>query len=244
MAVVVGIAVVVVGEVMTGIVGTIGTTRSGVGATLGVGIAAAELTPRLPISVESRGMPGRARPPGAAGVVGVDDVTMLDEPEPHIPDMPDVSIMVEVGDADIDIVLAVVAGAVAPRVVPPPSNVAVDPNIVEGDVPMVAHPEGPTVPVDVGAGLTPGEIISVAPSGIPLPPTGVVGSIPRGDVADSEGVGVTAICANAEPARSGEMTATIRRCFMTDSSNAMDGERCATCRGCRSRWSGSRASST
>ncbi|WP_024510199.1 hypothetical protein [Bradyrhizobium sp. ARR65] len=231
MAVVVGIAVVVVGEVMTGIVGIVGTTRSDVGATLGVGIAAAELTPRLPISVESRGMPGRPRPPGAAGVIGVDDVAILDEPEPHIPDMPDVSIMVEVGDADIDIVLAVVAGAVAPRVVPPPSNVAVDPNIAEGDVPMVAHPEVPTAPVDVGAGLTPGEAISVAPSGIPVPPTGVLGSIPRGEVADTEGVGVTAICAKAGPVSSGEMTATIRRRFMTDSSNAIGSERCAICRG-------------
>jgi hypothetical protein len=40
----------------------------------------------------------------------------------------------------------------------------------------------------VGAGLNPGEAISVAPNGIPVPPTDVVGPIPSGEVASSDGV--------------------------------------------------------
>jgi hypothetical protein len=75
---------------MTGIDGEI---VVGVGATPKVGTAAAELTPRLAISVESRGIPARAAPPGVVGVVGVEDAATLFEPEPHIPDIPDVSIM-------------------------------------------------------------------------------------------------------------------------------------------------------
>lgn len=50
----------------------------------------------------------------------------------------------------------------------------------------------------VGAGLTPGEAISVAPSGIPVPPTDVVGPIPSGEVAPSVGVvGIVPIWAKA-----------------------------------------------
>jgi hypothetical protein len=53
------------------------------------------------------------------------------------------------------------------------------------------------VPV-VGAGLMPGEAISVAPNGIPVPPTDVVGPSPSGDVALSEGVaGIVPIWAKA-----------------------------------------------
>ncbi len=49
-----------------------------------------------------------------------------------------------------------------------------------------------------GAGLTPGEAISVAPNGIPVPPTDVVGPMPRGEVAPSEGVaGIAPIWAKA-----------------------------------------------
>jgi hypothetical protein len=59
--------------------------------TPGVGTSAPELTPRLPISVEPSGIPARAMPPGTVGDVGVDEAATLPEPEPHIPDMPDVS---------------------------------------------------------------------------------------------------------------------------------------------------------
>ena len=103
-----------------------------VGATVIVGTAGAELTPRLPISVEPSGSPVRATPPGAVGDidVGVDDAARLVDPEPHIPDMPEVSSIPEVVDIpdvadipdDVDIPgAAAVAGAAAPAAMPPPS---------------------------------------------------------------------------------------------------------------------------
>jgi hypothetical protein len=53
-----------------GVVGT-GPTVPTVGNTLIVGTAAAELTPRLPISIDPSGIPVRAPPPGVVGDVGV-----------------------------------------------------------------------------------------------------------------------------------------------------------------------------
>ena len=123
------------GEVMVGIVGTGPTVNTG-GDTLIVGTAAAELTPRLPISTDPNGIPVRAAPPGAVGDVGVDDEAMLLEPEPHIPDNPEVSSIPDVVDSpdvadipdevdmpDIAVVpdVAAVAGAPVPVVIPPPS---------------------------------------------------------------------------------------------------------------------------
>src|SRR6266481_201763 len=92
------------GDVTVGIVGTNAVVPT-VGNTLIVGTAAAELTPRLPISIDPIGIPVRAPPPGVVGDVdvGVDDEAMLLEPEPHIPDNPDVSSMpevVEIADDD------------------------------------------------------------------------------------------------------------------------------------------------
>ena len=79
----------------------------------------------------------RAAPPGAMGAVdvGVEDKAMLLEPEPHIPDIPDVSSIPEDVDPgainicdDVDVpgvavasVVAAVAGATAPTAIPPPS---------------------------------------------------------------------------------------------------------------------------
>jgi hypothetical protein len=219
------------GEVTKGTIGIVGAGAPVVGATAMVGTAAAELTPRLLISVESSGMPVRPTPPGVSGGIGVDEAATLTEPEPHMPDRPDVLIMAEVvgmpeaiaiADDDevaaIDIGLEPVAGAAMPSDVPPPSKVAVDPNIVEGDVPIVVHPALAAVLVEAaGAGLTPGDAISVAPSGIPVPPTGAVGTMPSGEVADSDGVGVTAACAKAGLVSSGQAAATTRRRFMTRS---------------------------
>jgi hypothetical protein len=128
--------------------GIVGATEFGItvftnGDMFVVGIAGAELTPRLVISVESNGIPARANPPGVVGDVdaGVDDEAMLPEPEPHIPDVPDVSIIPEDVDIpdNVDIpdivvvsgvavpvvtvvpVVAAVAGAAVPAAVPPPS---------------------------------------------------------------------------------------------------------------------------
>jgi hypothetical protein len=193
---------VVDGDVTVGIVGTNGAVPT-VGNTLIVGTAAAELTPRLPISVDPIGIPVRAPPPGVVGDVdvGVDEEAMLLEPEPHIPDIPEVSSIPDVADIAPDVAvlpdIAPVAGGVVPIAVPPPSKVAVDPNIVEDEVPKVEHVVPllgiAMVPVTpVGAGLTPGDAISVEPIGIPAAPTGALGPIPSGEVAPSEGVVVTA----------------------------------------------------
>src|SRR4029077_8539537 len=157
-----------------GIVGTseLGPTVPEMGNTPVVGTAGAELTPRLLISVEPIGIPVRAAPPGVVGNVdvdvdvGADDEAMLLDPEPHIPDIPDVSSIpedVDVPDAtvisdDVDVPgvavgsveaavgsvsvlpdVAAVAGDAVPGAVPPPSKLAVDPNIPDGNIPAVEH---------------------------------------------------------------------------------------------------------
>ena len=143
----------VVGKTV-GIVGAneLGPTVPEMGNTPVVGTAGAELTPRLLISMEPNGIPVRAPPPGVVGNVdadvGVDDEAMLLEPEPHIPDMPDVlsiardvdvpdgtvisddvdvpgvavgSVAAAVGSVAVVPVVAAVAGAAVPGAVPPPS---------------------------------------------------------------------------------------------------------------------------
>jgi len=212
---------------VTGIVGMVGATPTVGDAMLGSGTIAAELTPRLPISVEPRGMPVRAVPPCVVGEVGVDDAAGMPAPEPHMPDMPDVSIMADVvGSADefdgpaadgFGVAVgeeAAVAGIAIPTDMPPPSKDEVDPNIDVAEVPMVEHPA--VAVEDVTSGLTPGEAISVEPRGIPVPPTGPLGTMPSGDVAESEGVGVTAACPKAGPA-SNPHVAAIRKCLIISS---------------------------
>src|ERR1700730_15986832 len=143
----------VVGKTV-GIVGAneLGPTVPEMGNTPVVGTAGAELTPRLLISMEPNGIPVRAPPPGVVGNVdadvGVDDEAMLLEPEPHIPDMPDVlsiardvdvpkgtvisddvdvpgvavgSVAAAVGSVAVVPVVAAVAGAAVPGAFPPPS---------------------------------------------------------------------------------------------------------------------------
>jgi hypothetical protein len=127
------------GDETVGITGTAEVpTVPVMGDTLIIGTAAAELTPRLPISVDPSGIPVRAEPPGTVGdvEVGVDDEARLLEPEPHIPDNPDVSSIPEVVDIpdvaeipedvdtpDVDMApdVAALAGVGAPTVIPPPS---------------------------------------------------------------------------------------------------------------------------
>jgi hypothetical protein len=194
--------------------GAVGNVEAMVGVTVMVGTAAAELTPRLPISVEPIGMPVRGTPPGVVGDVGVDDAARLPEPAPHMLWVPDVSIDVgEIPDDDIAIVLG---GVTVPTGMPPPSNVFVEPNIVDGAVPMVEHTVLPIMPVEgSGAGLTPGEVISVAPNGMPVPPTGAPGTMPSGEVAESKGVGITAACcAKAWPQSRTEAVVIIRMRFI------------------------------
>jgi hypothetical protein len=209
-------ALVIAGEVAAGGVteGTVGTitvdpTEPRIGDTPSVGTVAGELTPRLPISMDPNGIPVRATPPGT---VGVEDAAILLEPEPHIPDMPEVCSISEVADtpdvAEIaddvespgEVVIpaaAAVAGAAVPIAIPPPSKLALDPNIVDDAVPMVEHAVLlfgiEIVPVaSPGAGLTPGDAISVEPSGMPVGETGEpVAAMPSGEVAPIVGVGLT-----------------------------------------------------
>jgi hypothetical protein len=135
--------------------------------------------------------------------VGVDDEAILLEPEPHIPDIPEVSSIPEVVDIpdvadipdEVDIPdVAAVAGAADPAATPPPSKLAVDPNIPDGEVPKVEHvvllPGIAIAPVTVGAGLTPGDAISVAPSGMPVGDTAKPVPMPSGEVAPMVGVGL------------------------------------------------------
>jgi hypothetical protein len=146
---------------------------------------------------------------------GAEDETMLLEPEPHIPDVPDVSSIpgdVDIaGDVDVPAFDGVgipgigrvpgstaVAGVEAPGVVPPPSYIALDPYISEGEVATVEH----AVPLlvagmemvpakPVGAGLTPADEISVEPNGIPVGELVEPIPMPSGEVAPIVGVGIT-----------------------------------------------------
>jgi hypothetical protein len=110
------------GEVTTAVVGIV-PTGLGKGVAVGVGTAAAELTPRLPISVDPKGIPVRALPPGVVGDVdvGVDDAATLLEPEPHLPDKPGVFTVAEVVGVPDVAVLSPLAAVADPIAVPPPS---------------------------------------------------------------------------------------------------------------------------
>jgi hypothetical protein len=208
------------GSATAGAVGVIGAMVPSVGVTPMVGTVAAEEMPRLPISVEPIGMPVRGTPPGVVGEVGVDDAAILPEPAPHMLWLPEVSIRADVGEIPDDDIAIVLCGVTVPTGMPPPSKVAADPNIVDGAVPTVEHTVLPMMPVEgSGAGLTPGEVISVAPNGMPVPPTGALGTMPSGDVAESEGVGITAACcAKAWPHSKAEAVVIIRKRFMVLSS--------------------------
>lgn len=184
------------------------------GDTDGIGTGAAELTPRLPISDEPSGMPGGGTPPAAVDD-GLDDAVTLVEPEPHMPDIPDVSTVPDSPDvgetagimpgvAAVSPAIAPVAGIDDPGAIPPPSKLADDPNIWVGAVPTVEQ----TVPVlgiaivpvaGATTGLTPGVESSVAPSGMPVGPTGAPMVLPNGDVAPTVGVGdaMPVTCAKA-----------------------------------------------
>ena len=219
--------------------------------------------------------------------VGVDDEAMLLEPEPHIPDIPDVpsipkdvdvpngtdicddvddpgvavgSVVAALGAVAVVPVVAAVAGIVVPAAVPPPSKLAVDPNIPDDEVPTVEHDVAiapvvgiAIVPVTppVGAGLTPSVVISLASIGIPAAPTDPPGLIPRGEVVPSEGIAVsgssTSTWANAGLAHSnGQAVATIKKRLMEgfpDKSVSASPHSMASVRVIRPRWSWQRGNS-
>jgi hypothetical protein len=165
-----GLLDVVADEVAGESVGITGTeelapTLPTIGNTFGTGTGGVDPTPRLPISKDPKGIPVRAPPPGVVGdvEVGLDDAATLPEPEPHIPDIPDVSSVPGdpevIGISDVTVIggnvdapevvvvvgiavvpeLAALAGAAVPTAIPPPSKLAVDPNISEGEVATVEH---------------------------------------------------------------------------------------------------------
>jgi hypothetical protein len=151
-----GLLDVVVGEVVGETVGIVSTNELGptvptMGKTPVVGTAGAELTPRLLISMEPNGIPVRAAPPGVVGNVdvdvGVDDEAMLLEPEPHIPDIPDVLSIpkdVDIPDGtdisdDVD-----VPGVAVGSVVAAVGSVPVVPDVAM--LPVVAAVAGAAVP--------------------------------------------------------------------------------------------------
>jgi hypothetical protein len=97
-------------------------------------------------------------------------------------------------------VVTPVAGIGLPAVVQTPSKVADEPNMLADEVPNVVHgtplPGIAIVPVGlIGAGLFPADVISVAPSGMPVPPTVVPLLMSSGEVVVIDGVGMTMLCA-------------------------------------------------
>jgi len=216
------------GGAAVGIVGTVSAALPVTSGTVGVGISVGELTPRLPISVEPSGMPVLGLPPDVIGAVeaGLEDAAMLLEPEPHMPDMPAVSSVLEValcvvpgivdmdevaaipddGSIDAAVVPAAPVAAVEPAIaIPPPSKLDVEPNISLGEMPTVEHAvpvDGVAMlPVTTGAGLMPGDGSSVAPRPIPTGEIGVSAALPSGEVAPTVGVGraIPVTCASAPP---------------------------------------------
>ena len=105
-----------------------------------------------------------------------------------------------------------------PAVEPPAPEAAcaTDPKDSEQVVVAIVEPTGD--PADVG--LTPGVASSVAPNGIPVPPTDAPGLLPSGEVIPSEGVVVTAptwAIAGLQHTKS-QATATVKKDFMEESS--------------------------
>jgi hypothetical protein len=202
-----GIVDAVDGELAAGMIGLLGTVVVTVGMALGPGTASNVLMPRLPISVDPKGIP-TPRPELLAVEVGVDEAAGFVAPEPHMLERPEVSIIAVVAEsavvsgdiAEPDIALAMLVLGLVASESPPPSYVALEPTIVEGAMPAVEQTVAvPAGGATVGNGLTPGEAISVAPNGIPVPPTAVLGPIPSGEVAPIVGTGaaIPVTCAMA-----------------------------------------------
>jgi len=130
------------------------------------------LSPALPISVDPNGMP--VRPACNVDRVGIDE-PVLAVPAPAVP-VPPVPAQT----------------LVAAPVMPPPSNRGVA--VCDVGPPVVEQ-----LMVVGGAGLVPGAVISVAPSGMPVGATGEPDPMARGDVALSADVPIPPTCARVEP---------------------------------------------
>ena len=112
----------VVGELAASMFGLIGTAVVAIVGALGPGTASRLLMPRLPISVDPKGIP-TPRPEPLAVDVGVDDAAGFVAPEPHMLERPEVSIMAVVaGNPDVaEPDVAPDVGVLAASESPPPS---------------------------------------------------------------------------------------------------------------------------
>jgi hypothetical protein len=135
------------------------------------------LSPALPISVDPNGMP--ARPACNVDIVGID------KPAPAVPAPP-------VPAPPVPALPVPAQALVATPAMPPPSNRGVA-------VCDVGPPAVEQLMVVDGAGLVPGAVISVAPSGMPVGATGEPDPMARGDVALSGEMPVPPTCARVEP---------------------------------------------
>jgi hypothetical protein len=181
-----------VGGANAGTVGSIGET----GVSIGPGTTTVGLVPRLPISVEPRGIPALLEDaPTTDGVAA-------EEPEGELP--------VAIDPQPLDSVegIALAAPGVAP-LMPPPSK-----EELAGESPEPAIPTDPAIPAaehDVlprgprGAGLNPPGLSSTAPSGIPAGPTAAAGAPnpPKGDVISIVGGVEVSTCARLGPLKNG-----------------------------------------
>jgi hypothetical protein len=174
------------------------------------------LSPPVASSVEPSGTPSRptldCEPMlgDEADAVALDDAAAVVEQVPDaVPDMPAPSNSAVGADVPEIAPIAEVSPLIEPSVpaveLPaPPVEHAVADAIAPGDDGLIA------------VGLTPGVASSVAPSGIPVVPTGAAAPNPSGEVRPSGGAtGAMPTCADAEPTSNSDQTmATIRMRFM------------------------------
>ena len=153
------------------------------------------LRPPVASSVDPIGNPTRPivdREPMLGDAVGLDDAAAV---VAHVPDAdPPAPAPSNNGvGADVpDIAPAEDVPAIAPE------GAVIDPPLLEHAVPDVIAPGAEGL---AAVGLTPGVASSMAPSGIPVPPTRAPGPIPSGDVRPMRGVVPAPMptCANAVP---------------------------------------------
>ena len=178
--------------------------------------------------------------------VGLDDAAMLLEPDPHIPDKPDVASIPDVIDIpdvddtpdddavpdDVEALPGVAgpAGIVVAAAIPPPSYVVGEPNVPNGEVATVEHAAPLLAFGMVIVPVTPlGTVLPAvdAASGNPFGPIDSLGATPSEEVVPSEGIAVPIPAwANAGLlANNGNAAATISNSLMESSPSSSKGLR-------------------
>jgi hypothetical protein len=170
-----------------------GTVPETIGARVWVAIVGNGLTPPVESSVDPIGIPTRpvvdreAIDGEDADPVGLDDAVVVAQVPDAVPEMPAPSNSAVGADVPDTAPVAGDSPFIAP-VAPmaelpiPAAPVCIDPATLEhAEVVVVIMLEA----MPVAPGLTPGVASSVAPSGIPVAPTGAPGPIPSGEVTPS-----------------------------------------------------------